>query len=107
MSRKLTKLAISLGTLICLTSLLTTSSRTQSVSSENCLRKPASTQSIRYAVEDSLVPKECEIWKNLTPITKDNPRLIWKGDRVLMVTFTRRGSCDSENKSLACKEIGG
>jgi hypothetical protein len=108
MSKSITKLLVSFGTAICFTSFLgTTITRSQPVPSESCssLSKSKEALTIEKAVEDTAKPEPCERSKNLTSITKENPRLIWNDDgHVLMVTW--KGDCDSEKKSISCKKIG-
>lgn len=105
MSKLLTKLLVSFGTAICFTGLLgITATRSQPVTSENCLSKSESQLTIDNAIKDTSKPEPCERSTNLIPITKYNPRLIWNDDRVLMVSWKR--SCLPEQKCLASLQPG-
>jgi hypothetical protein len=112
MSKLITKILISFGTAICLTSFLgTTIARSQPVDpscsnlSPSPLNKPDSLLTIEKAIEDASKPEPCQRSTNLIPITKNNPRLIWRTkdghDQVLMVTW--KGDCDSKQISISCK----
>jgi len=71
---------------------------------QECLTKTTREQTIDDAENDTLEPQECERWNHLTPITKNNPDLVWKDNQVLMVTWTN--SCDRLKTpgALACQE---
>jgi hypothetical protein len=61
------------------------------------LSKSKEALTIDKAKEDTSKPEPCERSKNLTSITKENPRLIWNDDgHVLMVSWKR--SCSPEQK---------
>lgn len=101
MSKSFTRLLVSFGTAICFTGFLgITTTRSQPVPSESCssLSKSKEALTIEKAVEDTAKPEPCERSKNLTSITKENPRLIWNDDgHVLMVSWKR--SCLPEQKN--------
>lgn len=109
MSKSFTKLLVSFGTAIYFTGFLgITTTRSQPVTSENCLSKSESQLTIDNAIKDTSKPEPCERSTNLIPITKDNPRLIWRTkdgqEQVLMVTW--KGDCDSKKLSISCKTPG-
>ena len=120
MSKSITKLLVSFGTTICFTSFLgTTITRSQPVTSENCLSKSSSDLTIEKAIEDASKPEDCEQSKKLTSIKdkKENPRLYLRSkngkEQVLMVTLKRGCDRDSEkpnsktpNPSISCYEQG-
>jgi hypothetical protein len=49
-------------------------------------------QAYRQAIEDAMVAKESEVYTNLTSIVENNSNLIWQGQNVLMVTWTKYAS---------------
>ncbi len=69
MPKLFTKLLVSFGTAICFTSFLgIATTRSQPVSSENCLSKSPSALTIEKAIEDASKPEDCEQSKKLTSI---------------------------------------
>ena len=100
MSKSITKLLVSFATAICFTGFLgiTTTRSQPPVPPENCLSKSSSDLTFEKAIEDASKPELCERSKNLTSITKENPRLLWNDDgHVLMVSWKR--SCLPEQKN--------
>ncbi|MEI6380392.1 MAG: hypothetical protein WCO81_05845 [Cyanobacteriota bacterium ELA615] len=104
MHKILKPFVIAVGTITCLTSLLSTTSRTQPIVNGYCLT-PQIVDNIKTAVDASSKPQECKRWKNLLPITKENPKLIWQGNKVLMVIWIH--DCNSQSLLLvSCKKPG-
>ncbi len=105
MSKSITKLLVSFGTAICFTGFLgITTTRSQPDLSNNCLSKSFSDLTINKAREDASKSEDCELSKNLIPITNDNPELIRKGDLVLMISW--RHNCSPEKKCIASLKPG-
>lgn len=71
-----------------------------------CLRKAWPLPSFLVAVYDTLNPQDCERWPHLTPLRPDNPDLIWRGDQVLMVVWTRTCTDTSPPHAIACLDEG-
>ena len=70
-----------------------------------CLSPGEDLPTLEGALRDVADPQACEQWPALIPIRPDNPNLIWRDDRVLMVTWTR--SCHPNfPDGLACQAVG-
>lgn len=106
--RKLALLFLPITTVFSLIVMLSSLSVGQSTVQQDCLRKEKLDSSFSDAVQDARDAQSCEQWHNLTPIVKENPKLIWQGDQVLMVSWRRDADCDPnlEEQPLSCMKEG-
>lgn len=71
-----------------------------------CLSRTGPSPSFLEAISDTLDPQDCERWPHLTPIRPDNPQLVWQGNQVLMVTWTRTCNPRIAPQALSCLAEG-
>jgi len=76
------------------------------VFAQQCLGKDMLPQTFEAAVADARIQEDCELTNNLISINKNNPKLVWEGNQVLVLSWL--SSCDNKSnpESPTCKQEG-